>query len=132
MRRGIVRGLVIGLISAVVIALYQWLRYRPETTAELMSRISSGEFQIGLLYLIFGVVTFSRLFSFRRRMGLQNYVAMMKYKTREEYLEHKKADAELNERDKAALQERGRDVTMLVAALVMIVIAIALTFNQVK
>lgn len=132
MRRGWMRGLLIGLISAVLIALYQWVRYRPDTMAELFSRISNGVFQIGLLYLIIGVVTFSRLFSFRRRMGLRNLVAEMRIKTKEEFEEYRKANAELNERDKQMLKERGRDITLLISALAMFVVSIVLTFNQVQ
>ncbi|PWK16166.1 hypothetical protein [Tumebacillus permanentifrigoris] len=132
MRKGIVRGLIIGLVSAVVIVLYQWLRYRPDTTLDLYTRISNGVFQFGLIYLMVGVVIFSRLFSFRRRMGLRNYVELMKIKTREEHLENEKVKAELNERDKVVLRERGRDVTLLVAALLLMLVSVVLTFDQVQ
>ncbi|KEO84077.1 hypothetical protein [Tumebacillus flagellatus] len=130
MRRGFLRGLLIGIVSAVLIALYQWLRYRPDTFAELSTRISNGVFQIGLIYLIIGVVVFSRLFSFRRRMGVPNYLAMMKFKTIEEKREYEEANRALNERDAQSLRERGRDITMLISALLMIVVSIAFSVNQ--
>ncbi|MBL0385535.1 hypothetical protein JJB07_02635 [Tumebacillus sp. ITR2] len=125
MRKGVTRGLLIGLVSAVIVALYQWLRYGSDAEPELFTRISNGVFQFGLIYLMIGVVIFSRLASFRRRMGVPNYLAMLKFKTVEEKREHDESNRNLNAKDARALEERGRDITFLVAAVLMILVSIA-------
>lgn len=131
MRRGITRGLLIGLAATVVILIYVLLRYGYRSTPDFLNQLSTDLFQIGLLLLIIGVVIVSRLFRFRRQMGLPNYGALFRSRTREEYQEHMKVSDELREKDEEEVEERGRDLTLLIAASVTIVIAILLTINRV-
>ncbi|TCP57852.1 hypothetical protein EV586_102298 [Tumebacillus sp. BK434] len=129
MGRGLRRGLYIGLIATVVVAVYVWIKYRPDGLASFAEHLSNSLFQIGLLLLILGVVIFSRLFSFRRRYNLPAIIP--KGKTPEDVAELRAEDEEKNARDKVELAEKGRDATFLVAAVVTILISILLTFNQI-
>ena len=61
--------------------------------------------------------------------------AMMRARTEREYEANLEAEEEANEKeeeDRAYGEEKGRDATLLIASLVMIVISILLTVNQVK
>lgn len=128
MGRGLRRGLYIGLIATVLVAVYVWFKYRPDGLASYAEHLSNSLFQIGLLLLIIGVVIFSRLFSFRRRYNLPAIIP--KGKTPEDHAEIVAEDEEKNERDKIELAERGRDATFLVAAGVAILVSILLTLDQ--
>ncbi len=128
MGRGLKRGLYVGQVITVIVAIYAWIRYRPDDFASFAAHLSNALFQIGLLLLIIGVVIFTRLFSFRRRYHLPAIVP--KGKTPEDHAEMKAEDEERNERDKRELAEKGRDTTFLFSALVTIVISIVLTINQ--
>jgi Ca2+/Na+ antiporter len=127
MRKGFLRGLIIGVILSLIVLTYIWLRY--DTAApEWTLRLSNALFSIGLLTLIGGVIVFTRLFSYRRRMGLVNYTAWMRFRTREEAEQFKKDEEELNEQDREAEQEGlSRDISLLIAALVLIAASILLT-----
>lgn len=118
-------GLAGGLIALVL--LYQWLVYRPVDATELYLRTGDALFKLGLLLLIVGVVIFTRLFSMRRRLGLINWMAMFKFRTPEEAQQWKVDEAEMNEKDEEVIKERGRDLTWLLAAFLVIAIAIWLT-----
>ncbi|MGB8954074.1 MAG: hypothetical protein WCC10_01755 [Tumebacillaceae bacterium] len=130
MAKGIKRGLLIAVIVIALVALYVYFKYDPEVWIVFAHRLSNALFQIGLLFLIIGVVIFSRFGSYRRRMGLKNYWAMMKFKQQEEFEQLKKDEEELNKRDKERMKEQGRDITLLVSAVAMLVISILLTVNQ--
>lgn len=131
MAKGIKRGLLIALIVIALVALYVYWKYDPQVWLVFAYRLSNALFQIGLLFLCAGVAIFARIGSFRRRMGLKNYVAMMRFKQPEEFEQLKKDEEELNEKDKERLKEHGRDITLLVSAIAMLVISILLTWNQV-
>lgn len=131
-RTGFVRGLIIGLCFLAINLVYVAFNHAPATASEWALHVSNGIFLIGLLLLILGVSMFTRLFSYRRRMQLLNITALYRSKTREEYQEVLAEDEERNERDTEELQEEGRDITFLVAALFLIVLSILLTINQVK
>ncbi|HEU4965337.1 MAG TPA: hypothetical protein VFV52_16035 [Bacilli bacterium] len=119
--------LSITVVACAIVFLYQWLKYEPADRTEFYLRAGDALFQFGLVLLMVGVVIFTRLFSMRRRMGLMNWMAMMRFKTREEAIENKNVEAELNEKDDERMKERGRDATWLIAAVLTIVIAIVLT-----
>lgn len=135
MRKGFSRGLLIGVAVATLVALFTWFRYGYASPTAFFGRVSTSLFQFGLVFLMLGVVIFSRLFSYRRRMGLKNYWAMLRARTEREYEANVQAEEEANEKeaeDKAYGEEKGRDATLLIASLFMIVISIVLTINQVK
>ncbi|ASS73953.1 hypothetical protein CIG75_02455 [Tumebacillus algifaecis] len=129
MGKGLKRGLIFGLIATALVAIYVWVRHRPDTIASYAEQLSNSLFQIGLILLIFGVVIFTRLFSFRRRYNLPAIIP--KGKTPEDHKEMVAEDLEKNEKDKVELAEKGRDATFLFAALVTIIISILLTINQI-
>lgn len=124
MLRGIKRGLIVAVAATLLVALYVWWQDDPYRT--FAAHLSTALFQIGLLMLMAGVVIFTRLSSYRRRMGLQNITAMFTSRTRQEYEEHQNAEDELNAKD-AQLKSKnnfGRDITMLIAALVTIAVSV--------
>jgi purine-cytosine permease-like protein len=125
--RGLKRGTSIGFGVSLVVALYVWIRYRPDTLADFAPQYSNSLFQIGLLFLVIGVVIFTRLFSFRRRYNLPRIFPIGK--TPEDEKEFQMEDEEKNIRDAYELEEKGRDTTFLISALVMIVISILATIN---
>lgn len=131
MAKGIKRGLLIAGIVIALVALYVYVKYDPEVWFVFAHRMSNALFQIGLLFLIAGVVIFSRIGSYRRRMGLKNYVAMMRFKQKEEYEQFVKDEAELNEKDEELLKEQGRDISLLVSAVAMLMVSILLTVSDV-
>jgi purine-cytosine permease-like protein len=130
MRTALTRGLLIGVVAAIVVTIYVLIRYGVPSIREFLDHVSTDLFQIGLLLLIVGVVIFTRLFSFRRRMGLKQYGAMMRSKTKEEYEEHIKVSEELTEKEEEEYEESGRNATWLFGAITAILISILLTVNQ--
>ena len=127
MKKGFLRGVLIGAIVSALVALYVWLK--GHEVLSFTEHLSNALFQIGLILLIIGVIIFTRLVSYRRRLVLKNYYAMFTSKTREEYRQHVESEEELNEKDTKNFGERGRDISMLVAALVPILLSILLSLN---
>jgi hypothetical protein len=127
MTNGYIRGLVLGVIFLLLDLVYVWRRYAPDTTVAWKHHTSESLFLFALCVLIFGVVIFTRLFSFRRRMHLPKINPFDRFTTREEYEQHLLDQEKRNEEDEIRLQERGRDITLLVTAMFMIGVSILLT-----
>jgi hypothetical protein len=130
MRKAFTRGLLIGVVAAIVVTIYVLIRYGVPSTGAFLDRLSTDLFQIALLLLIVGVVISTRLFSFRRRMGLKQYGAMMRSKSKEEYQEHIKVSEELTTKEAEEYEDNGRNFTWLIGALTAILISILLTVNK--
>jgi hypothetical protein len=129
MKKGISRGLLVGLVLFVLDALYVWLRYKPDGTEHWLILTSNSAFQLGLIVSMIGVVIFSRLFSYRRRMGLKRVPMFEKFGSKEEYKAHLEEQEKMNEKDEESLEERGRDMTLLVSAVFLLVVSILMTIN---
>lgn len=127
MIKGITRGLILGLILLVVDVAYVFLRYRPDEWDAWRLAVSNSLFLFALCVLIAGVTVFSRLFSFRRRMHLPKVNPFERPHTREEEKDQQNEKEKMNEEDKVSLTERGRDITLLVTAVMMILVSILLT-----
>ncbi|MCX7569458.1 hypothetical protein OS242_05750 [Tumebacillus sp. DT12] len=128
MIKGITRGLLLGLILLAVDLVYVFLRYRPDGWDAWRLAISNSIFLLALCVLIGGVTVFSRLFSFRRRMYLPNVNPLERQPhTREEKQELEHEKAKMNEEDKVSLNERGRDITLLVTAAMLVLVSILLS-----
>ncbi|MGZ4134745.1 MAG: hypothetical protein ACXVC1_05580 [Tumebacillaceae bacterium] len=130
MRKAFTRGLLIGVVATVVVTVYVLIRYGFTSTGAFLDRLATDIFQVGLLLLIVGVVISTRLFSFRRRMGLRQWGAMMRARTKEEYQEHVKVSAELTDKEEEEYEDTGRNFTWLIGAVFTILVSILLTVNQ--
>lgn len=127
MIKGITRGLLLGLVLLAVDLAYAFLRYRPDGWDAWRLAVSNSLFLLSLVVLIAGVTVFSRLFSFRRRMYLPKVNPFERFNTREELQDHKNEQEKMNKEDKVSLEERGRDMTLLVTAVFLILVSIVLT-----
>ena len=127
MIKGITRGLLLGLVLLALDLAYVFLRYRPDGWDAWRLAISNSLFLLALCVLIAGVVIFSRLFSFRRRMHLPKVNPFERFNTREELEDHKNEQEKMNEEDKVSLEERGRDATLLVTAVFLILVSIVIS-----
>ena len=130
MAKGIKRGLLIAAVATALVALYVYIKYDPEVWFVFANRLSNALFQIALFALMGGVIVYARVGSYRRRMGLKNYGAMLRFKQKEEYEQLKMDEEEMNEKDKERLAEHGRDITLLVSAAAMILLCILLTLTS--
>ncbi|GIM46156.1 hypothetical protein DNHGIG_17050 [Collibacillus ludicampi] len=126
------RALLISVGTVLTEIIYVSLRFHPQSRHDFTRHFSDALFQLGLIYMIIGIVYVSRIIGWRRREGLPSIFTFRRplemMTSGYEQLEEEQSE-ELAEKDRQAIAAGNkRDKSFLLSGAILLTISIITAF----
>jgi hypothetical protein len=126
------RALLISIVTFLIEIIYVSLRYHPRTHHDFTRHFSDALFQIGLIYMIIGIIYVSRIIGWRRREGLPTMFTFRRpfemMTSGYEQLEEEQSE-ERAEKDRQAIAAgTKRDKSFLLSGAILLAISVIAAF----